>query len=95
MRIQAASECDRLGQWRARGVSFRKKTGSARELIGSTAAGYVIDQSHGKLDEHLMCTTNRARAMTFYLHLSEKPTPTSSNPQYRKKHKLNVPQSRP
>lgn len=29
--------------------------------------------------------------MTFYLHLSEKPTPTSSNPQYRKKHKFNVP----
>jgi len=29
--------------------------------------------------------------MTFYLHLSEKLTPTSSNPQYRKNHKLNVP----
>ena len=51
MRIQAARECDRLGQWRARGVSFRKKSGSARELIGSTAAGYVIDQSHGELDD--------------------------------------------
>jgi len=30
--------------------SVPEKTGSARELIGSTAAGYVIDQSHGKLD---------------------------------------------
>ena len=36
---------------RQAGVSFRKKTGSARELIGSTAAGYVIDQSHGELDD--------------------------------------------
>lgn len=51
MRIQAASECDRLKQWQVRGIPFRKKTGSARELIGSTAAGYVIDQSHGELDD--------------------------------------------